>query len=142
MEHQSSIRQYALTHFQAAFVPSKWRKMAVLTMCGMLMYGTIWLHFGAMRWLLSITIVVGGWWSWREPSDFVQKITIKQQQVSLQINQKAVTAHLLSGCLISRYLCCLRWQCANRIIWQWILPDMLPENDFRRIRVWAKWCQY
>ncbi len=142
MEHRPRTRQYALNHFQAALVPSKWRKIAVLVLCVALWCGAMMFHFGTMRWAFCAMIALCGAWAWREPTHFISQIFVQQQDVRLQINRQTVEARLLSGSLVSRYVCCLRWQCGKRVIWQWILPDMLSENDFRRVRVWAKWGQY
>lgn len=142
MENQPRIGQYALNHFQAAFVPSKCRKIMVLAMVLVLMLVAMGFYFGAMRWIFGAAIAVCGWWAWQEPTDFIDEIIVQPQHAYLQIHRQKCSARLLSGSLISRYVCCLRWQCGKRVIWQWIFPDMLPENDFRRLRVWAKWCQY
>ncbi|QMT32237.1 protein YgfX [Alysiella filiformis] len=128
--------------FQAAFVPSRWRKMGMvfLTMC--LMGCVMAFHFGTVRLVLLAAIGISGAWAWRESPHFVQHLDVQDDVAYLTIQNQTVEANLRSGSLISRHVCFLRWQCENRTIWQCVLPDMLPENDFRRLRLWALWCQY
>lgn len=128
--------------FQAAFVPSRWRKMGVLLLAMCLTLCVILFHFGVMRWLLLLAIVASSARAWRESPHFVQQLDVQDDVAYLTIQNQTFEANLRSGSLISRHVCFLCWQCENRTIWQCVLPDMLPENDFRRLRVWALWCQY
>lgn len=53
----------------------------------------------------------------------------------------AYSAQLQKGSLISLYACFLKWKYHDKIIWQVILPDMIDREDFRRLRVWARFGQ-
>lgn len=128
--------------FQAAFVPSRWRKMGVLALAMCLILCVMCWHFGAMRLVLIAAIAVSAIYAWRDNAHFVQHIDVQENAVYLTLQNETVSAKLGSGSLISRHICFLRWQCEKCTIWQCVLPDMLPESDFRRLRVWARWGQY
>lgn len=54
---------------------------------------------------------------------------------------QAYNAQLQVGSLITYCACFFKWKCQNKIIWQVILPDMIEHEDFRRLRVWARFYQ-
>lgn len=56
-------------------------------------------------------------------------------------NSLMVDAQLQGDSRVGRWLVCLHWQSDAGSRWQVVLPDMTDAPSFRRLKVWARWCQ-
>lgn len=132
-----------LRDFQAAFRPSRWRRIFLLILFFCTLFCIVWYFSGTPFWLLCTLLCATSAWAWRDPNP-VRHLQVDadfQAWLLLNDDEHLYAATLLSGSLIHRWGCCLRWQCAERIFWQWVLPDMLDADAFRRLRVWAAFGQ-
>lgn len=131
--------------FNVDLMPSRWRKWGILAWAMVLIFVVGLYFFGTTRWLLFFGIVASTWYGWNENRYFIQKIEIDDEyEAHLYFShskRKKYPATLLAGSLIFRFLCLLKWRCDGKTHYQCILPDSLDEDDFRRLRVWARWCQ-
>lgn len=99
-------------------------------------------------WLMCLTgvAILGSLWhAWRVQAgkhrDAVCTIWVNTKgQASVRLANQAVEhkAVLLNQSVVSRLFCILIWQVENKRIHQFILPDSLDKDAFRRLRVWAK----
>lgn len=123
--------------FQAAFRPSRIYRLGVMVCWGLAV--VVWLlYFESWRaGLLIVLSSIGLAYAWRQTQS-IQSIYIRRQEIWLTIHGSEYAAELLKSSLIHPYGCCFHWKTEVGIIRQYVLPDMLPADDFRRLRVWAK----
>lgn len=129
--------------FQAAFRVSKMRKALILCMFIVGVCGVMGYFGGMMRWLLLAAMILTTAWAWREPHQVHHLMVDEFYQAWLLLADEEVLheATLLSGSLIHRWGCFLKWRCDGRVFWQVVLPDMLDGDVFRRLRVWTMFGQ-
>lgn len=98
-------------------------------------------------WLCAamlFTCTLAAAYAWREPQPRIGALNIDargQALLHFDGGDEALAADLLSGSLISRSLCVFKWRVDGRIHYQAVWPDMLPPDDWRRLRVWARFGQ-
>lgn len=125
--------------FQVDFRPSRLRRVIIIILASCLLISVLMYFSGSLKLILLLLTMLTCAWAWREPQPIVQKLLIDSNaKAHLTINNTIYDAKLLSGSLIHPYLCCIKWQLPEHIIWQWILPDSTDKNNLRRLRVWAK----
>lgn len=133
-----------INDFQAAFRISKIRKALIICWFTLSII-SVWVYFwGATRWGLLAALTLAAAWAWREPHTIRHLMVDDDYQAWLLPSHQPdelIEAELLSGSLIHRWGCFLKWRCDNRVIWQLVLPDMLDADTFRRLRVWATFGQ-
>lgn len=126
--------------FQAAFRVSNIRKALILLWSAVLTVAA-WVGFeGVMLGAIWASILLSAAWAWCEPMPVVHLHVDSDYQAWLLLREDEAVlyeAQLLSGSLIHRWGCFLRWRCEGKVFWQMILPDMLDKETFRRLRVWA-----
>ena len=124
--------------FRAHFRESKERRLILLILAlGFLL--TVWCVFsGSLKIVWSLATFFSLCYAWREPILIQTLLVNHQAKPSLIIHQETYAAQLLSGSLITPYLCIFKWQVGEKVIWQSIWRDSLSPDEFRRVRVWAK----
>ena len=124
--------------FQAAFVPSKLRRAAVCLFAAVLA-ACLWHGFdGIRRILLLAAAAAAALWGWRNETQPVTLLSVDSfGRAVLTRGGTETAATLLPGSLISPLLCCLKWQTADGVFRQCILPDMTGRESWRRLTVWA-----
>lgn len=112
---------------------------ALLTGC------CVWYLHGGARALVLVLLLAAAAYAWREPSVVVRKLRIDAYgRVWLYVagRRKPLAVTLASGSFIHVYGCFLCWRTEKgRRIDQMVLPDMLSRDDFRKLRVWARFGQ-
>lgn len=129
--------------FQAAFAPSKLRRLAAAVLTGALLWCVWQYHTGSTRLLLLAATLAAAVWAWRGDAPPFRSLSVNRQgQASLTHRDGSTcNAVLLPGSLISPYACFLKWQIGDMVCWQCILPDMLERETWRRMTVWARFGQ-
>ncbi|STZ75848.1 protein YgfX [Bergeriella denitrificans] len=134
--------------FHTALRPSRTMKSAALALhlaaaaiCLVYFYG--WMMWAGLAGLAFSLIH-----AWRvihlQYPNAIRKIVINpQQRAAVFIGQPpaAFEAVLLGSTVISRHALFLHWDTGSRKIRQAVLPDMTDRDSYRRLRVWARWCQ-
>lgn len=124
--------------FRAHFRVSKERRLIVLIL-GLICVLTIVFSFsGSLKIVWCFAALLALCYAWREPIIIQTLLVDTQARASLIIHQETHSAQLLSGSLITPYLCILKWQVGEKVIWQSIWRDSVSPDEFRRVRVWAK----
>lgn len=67
--------------------------------------------------------------------------TQERATLLLRRNSLITQAQLQGDSRVGRWLVCLHWHSGEGRYWQVILPDMTDAQSFRRLKVWAYWCQ-
>lgn len=128
--------------FQAGFQRSRLHRQLVWLMCGilMLLFG---IYFEGWRlWFLCLLTAISTFYALRKPKQYVQGVCVRHHQAWLMIHNTEYPATLLGSSFIHPYVCFFHWQLETGKIWQCVLPDMLTADDFRRLRVWARFSQH
>ena len=102
-----------------------------------------WVYFSSsLKFaLLTVTMACAAW-AWREAPLFVRRLSVDNEGfATIFVDKVAWEAELCAESFLTHHLCLLKWQCNRGVIWQAVLPDMLPRDDFRRVLLWAKWGQ-
>lgn len=125
--------------FQAAFRVSRIRRVGIVVWLILLCWGLSEALLDEMRWLAMGLAVMMAIWAWRESHPIIHLSIDADYQAWLIFHHQEMVyeAELLSGSLIYRWVCLLRWRCDGKVYWHMILPDMLDKETFRRLRVWA-----
>ncbi|MDK4526301.1 hypothetical protein QG034_04885 [Kingella kingae] len=107
----------------------------------------VWLYFaGGLRWLLLCLTFMTGAWAWRQQRQTAQRVhTIQLHDdgvARLFIAHESCQARLGAGCLFVPRVAIVHWQLDNgRSVRQFLLPDSLNADDWRKLFVWATWAQ-
>ena len=122
-----------ILHFRV----SKQRRIIAISFALCLM-AVIQLSFsGSLNIIFSIATILATYWAWQEPMPIKSLAINTKAQAFLTFSHATYEAHLLSGSVITPYVCWLKWQLPEKILWQCVWQDSLTANDFRRLRVWA-----
>lgn len=126
--------------FQAAFRASRLWKGVLLLWLGLVWLGLWWAMSGVMLAVAMLMALAIGVWNWQEYPIIKHLHIDEAHQAWLMLHHDEHNWHaaqLLSGSLIHRWGCFLRWRCGQGVYWQMVLPDMLDTESYRRLRVWA-----
>lgn len=112
----------------------------LLTLPVIMLFFSGWERIGWLAGLFGC-----GCWSFyhlRQP--VVKRITINaelQAQLTLAKYSKRVSAVLLADSMVRRGFLALKWQTSDGEVRIVLLPDMTDKQSWRRLQVWARWCQ-
>lgn len=124
--------------FVIHFRPSYWRHRVIVVFTLVLLGNIVFYFSGSLQWILLVVACLAACWAWREPVPYVQTVSVNNKgHATLYIDGMAYEAQLLSGSLIHHFVCCIKWQLPEKIIWQWVFPDATDSESLRRLRVWA-----
>lgn len=134
--------------FQTAFQPSRRLKFAVIS----LHLAAFWLcftaFFGITMWLGAAALAGSLHHAWRtvclKPRDAVLGLTIDAFDAAFLTTRGGAEmqpARLSGASMHTPFGLFLQWQTESRTLWQWVLPDMLEADAYRRLKVWVRWCQ-
>lgn len=111
-----------------------------LVLVAVVLYSTGWQRaLFLLVWVLSVL-----WTGYGLLHTRIKRIQISGQgQASLVLTSGsgAVPAVLSSDSVIRARLMALQWQIDKRREYQLLLPDMMDAPSWRRLQVWARWCQ-
>lgn len=134
--------------FQTALQSSQRLKQSVvaLHLCALLV--CLFAFYGWMKYLGCFLLVMTFIHAWQKASlksrDVIRLIEVNREQKAMIVMDSevmAVEAVLDKESVIFRYAMFLRWNIGERSVWQLVLPDMTSNDAYRRLRVWACWCQ-
>ena len=134
--------------FQTAFRPSRRLQLVVIS----LHLAAFWLCFtafsGVIMWLGAAALLSSLIHAWRtvclKPRDAVLALTVDAFDaafLSTRGETEIQSAHLGGASMHTPFGLFLQWQTETRTLWQWVLPDMLEADAYRRLNVWVRWCQ-
>lgn len=111
-----------------------------LALTAVVLYSTGWQRaLFLLVWVLSVL-----WAGYGLLHTRIKRIEINgQEQASLILTSRkgAIPAVLSTDSVIRARLMALRWQTAKGSVYQLLLPDMTDAPSWRRLQVWARWCQ-
>ena len=95
---------------------------------------------GSLKVFLCVCTALAVWFAWHEPRGRIWRIAVNGQAwAAVFVGREAFAATLCAGSLVSVPVCFLKWRVMGKTRWQCVLPDMADAEDYRRLRVWAKW---
>lgn len=125
--------------FRIHFRPSKLRRICLILFASALLLCILAYFSGSLKIGLILATLATTAYAWHEPVPRIIALNVDTQgRAQLMFSQIAYDAQLLSGSLIHPYLCCLKWQLPEKIIYQWIWLDSTDSEGLRRLCVWAK----
>lgn len=133
-----------LNDFQITFHVSTMRRIFIIVLCA-IGSGCIWIDFSGMAcWILLLALWVSCIYAWYDDS-FIHQLVVDSDYQAWILYQDECVLHqvqLLPSSLIHQWGCFLHWQYENDVKrWQVVLPDMLDEESFRYLRLWAMFGQ-
>ncbi|MCS4532998.1 protein YgfX [Neisseria montereyensis] len=134
--------------FQTALKPSRIALVITAVLHLWALLTCIFAFYGWMRIIGLVLLSASLIWAWRKQTlkqpEAIHQIAVSrlgQAAVFIGEEQIAFDAVLCDSSLISRYALFLKWHLGDRILWQFILPDMTDKESYRRLLVWARWGQ-
>ena len=112
----------------------------VITFAAILMYVP-----GTDRWYWLAGLIVCALWSFyglHQP--VIRRIEIDDQlqaKLILAKGAKMIMAELRADSMVRRNLLALNWHTNNGVVRTLLLPDMTDKQSWRRLQIWARWCQ-
>ena len=112
----------------------------VITFAAILMYVP-----GTDRWYWLAGLIVCALWSFyglHQP--VIRRIEIDDQlqaKLILAKEAKMIVAELRTDSMVRRNLLALNWHTNNGVVRTLLLPDMTDKQSWRRLQLWARWCQ-
>ena len=112
----------------------------VITFAAILMYVP-----GTDRWYWLAGLIVCALWSFyglHQP--VIRRIEIDdelQAKLILAKGAKMIVAELRADSMVRRNLLALNWHTNNGVVRTLLLPDMTDKQSWRRLQIWARWCQ-
>ena len=112
----------------------------VITFATILMYVP-----GTDRWYWLAGLIVCALWSFyglHQP--VIRRIEIDDQlqaKLILAKEAKMIVAELRADSMVRRNLLALNWHTNNGVVRTLLLPDMTDKQSWRRLQLWARWCQ-
>ena len=112
----------------------------VITFAAILMYVP-----GTDRWYWLVGLIVCALWSFyglHQP--VIRRIEIDDQlqaKLILAKGAKMIVAELRADSMVRRNLLALNWHTNNGVVRTLLLPDMTDKQSWRRLQIWARWCQ-
>lgn len=112
----------------------------VITFAAILMYVP-----GTDRWYWLAGLIVCALWSFyglHQP--VIRRIEIDDQlqaKLILAKGAKMIVAELRADSMVRRNLLALNWHTNNGVVRTLLLPDMTDKQSWRRLQIWARWCQ-
>lgn len=112
----------------------------VITFAAILMYVP-----GTDRWYWLAGLIVCALWSFyglHQP--VIRRIEIDDQlqaKLILAKEAKMIVAELRADSMVRRNLLALNWHTNNGVVRTLLLPDMTDKQSWRRLQLWARWCQ-
>ena len=112
----------------------------VITFAAILMYVP-----GTDRWYWLVGLIVCALWSFyglHQP--VIRRIEIDDQlqaKLILAKEAKMIVAELRADSMVRRNLLALNWHTNNGVVRTLLLPDMTDKQSWRRLQIWARWCQ-
>lgn len=112
----------------------------VITFAAILMYVP-----GTDRWYWLAGLIVCALWSFyglHQP--VIRRIEIDDQlqaKLILAKGTKMIVAELRADSMVRRNLLALNWHTNNGVVRTLLLPDMTDKQSWRRLQIWARWCQ-
>ncbi len=112
----------------------------VVTFAAILIYVS-----GTDRWYWLGGIIVCALWSfWGLRQPVIRRIEIDDQlqaKLILAKGAKMIMAELRADSMVRRNLLALNWHTNNGVVRTLLLPDMTDKQSWRRLQIWARWCQ-
>ena len=134
--------------FQTALQPSKRLTAAAVAAHFAALVLCIAAFYGAMMWLGLAALAASAAHAWRvvrlRHKDAVRTIEVDRfcrAKITLEGGAEPQAAVLGGASMIAPYALFLQWDTGQGKVWQCVLPDMMPSESYRRLRVWARWCQ-
>ena len=112
----------------------------VITFAAILIYVS-----GTDRWYWLVGLIVCALWSFyglRQP--VIRRIEVDDQlqaKLILAKGAKMIVAELRADSMVRRNLLALNWHTNNGVVRTLLLPDMTDNQSWRRLQIWARWCQ-
>ena len=112
----------------------------VITFAAILMYVP-----STDRWYWLVGLIVCALWSFyglHQP--VIRRIEIDDQlqaKLILAKEAKMIVAELRADSMVRRNLLALNWHTNNGVVRTLLLPDMTDKQSWRRLQLWARWCQ-
>lgn len=97
------------------------------------------------RWYWLAGLIVCALWSFyglHQP--VIRRIEIDDQlqaKLILAKGTKMIVAELRADSMVRRNLLALNWHTNNGVVRTLLLPDMTDKQSWRRLQIWARWCQ-
>lgn len=97
------------------------------------------------RWYWLAGLIVCALWSFyglHQP--VIRRIEIDDQlqaKLILAKEAKMIVAELRADSMVRRNLLALNWHTNNGVVRTLLLPDMTDKQSWRRLQLWARWCQ-
>ena len=97
------------------------------------------------RWYWLAGLIVCALWSFyglHQP--VIRRIEIDDQlqaKLILAKGAKMIVAELRADSMVRRNLLALNWHTNNGVVRTLLLPDMTDKQSWRRLQLWARWCQ-
>lgn len=106
------------------------------------------LFAGWLAWLAVSALLIACIWAVRGVSlrgqHAITAVMVDAQgraALLLRHNSLMTPAQLQGDSRVGRWLIVLHWRSTEGSYWQVVLPDMTDAQSFRRLKVWARWCQ-
>ncbi len=128
--------------FSADFRPSVWQRTACVLLAAAAFYCATAYFSGSLNMMLTAATACSLYFAFKRPKYWVERLEIDPNgEAVVFVNHACYKARLLSGSLITPFLCLLHWQTEDFHCYQYLFPDSAPQDVLRRIRVWAWWQQ-
>lgn len=111
-----------------------------LTLLAIMLYFSGWERLVWLAGLLCCT----GWAFYYLRQPVIKRIAIDEKlQAQLTLTKKSVTtaAELMADSMVRRSILALNWHTSEGKVTILLLPDMIDEQSWRKLQVWARWCQ-
>lgn len=93
---------------------------------------------GSLKIGLNLAAMGAAYYAWHDDLLITRLVVDAKSQAFITLYETTYEAKLLSGSLITPYVCWFKWQLPEKVLWQCVWQDSLPKDDFRRLRVWAR----
>lgn len=134
--------------FQTAFRPSHCLQFAVISLHLLAFWLCFSAFFGMTMWLGAAALVVSLHHAWRtvclKQRDAVLALTVDAFDAAFLTTRgeaEMQSARLGGASMHTPFGLFLQWQTERGTLWQWVLPNMLEADAYRRLNVWVRWCQ-